>query len=169
MHCIQLIFPRLICSTQLCILPWVARGRSCCDMVGIRQRSFMQELIFIQVIIPGYNGFHVHYSCCPSRDLFCAAIERLDLYLGCRECWAKVCEILRVSRCLVVLYSLDDVHSEQLSGQVAQNVTSYALIPLSRQQPITLFLNWPFGTSISLVVLETTTSAGVHSSGAFLS
>lgn len=68
------------------------------------------------VVVPYYDDLHVHNCCCSRRDLFRVAIKRLYLHMGCRKCWSKACQILRLPRCLVGMYRMDDLYREQLSN-----------------------------------------------------
>lgn len=74
------------------------------------------NLTFSQVLVYHYHRFHDDYSSSAGGNLLGLTLEWVNLHLGSRERWTQIREIFWLSRCLVVLHCMDDVHSQQLPG-----------------------------------------------------
>lgn len=87
-----------------------------------------------QVVVPCYYGLYVHNRCYSRRDLLRVTIKRIYLHMGCRECWSKACQILRLPRCLVGMYRMDDLYREQLPSMSFKVMVDSILIFIDHSQ-----------------------------------
>jgi len=118
------------------------------------------SLIFLQVLLLDYYRFHDGYCRCSCRSLLGSSAERIDLHLGCRECWAEVREILWFHCRLVVLHGLDDIHGWELPGEFGPSFFPFDLSFFHRQLRTILYPSLLSGRSTSQEELVTITSSG---------
>lgn len=114
----QVVYQRTVGIDLSSFWDWSLVARQRYGKIDVRKT--IQHLTIFQVFVPNHNCVRADYSRRSRWNMLCIATKWFHLHLGCWSCWAQICKILRVYRCLLVLHVLDNLCGQQLPSMSIQ-------------------------------------------------